>query len=101
MAWSASGSLRFFMAQAVGIVIEDFVGWVWRLTSGSRKGGGEGGKGKVEVWKKAAGFVWVVVFVLFWSSPAWVFPNAIGNTGMIEGKMLPFSVVGFFVERFT
>lgn len=97
MAWSKSGSVRFFTAQAVGFVIEDFVQWVWALAFGAEKGKG---REEVKMWKKVVGFSWVAVFMLFWSSPAWVFPNTVGNTGAVEGKMLPFSVIAFLMKRF-
>lgn len=51
------------------------------------------------MWKKVVGFVWVSAFTLFWSTPTWFFPNAQRNTGSVEGKLLPFSVVGHFLWR--
>ncbi|CZR63273.1 uncharacterized protein PAC_13170 [Phialocephala subalpina] len=93
MPWSESWTVQFFIAQAVGIMLEDFVQWVWR-TSIERKKGGE-----TKTWKKVVGFVWVAVFMLVWSTPAWFFPNAGKNTGAKEGKLLPFSVIGYFVDR--
>lgn len=95
MSWSSSGAVRFFIAQAVGIVIEDFVQWIWGLFfDGEKKEGSEKG---VETWKKVVGFAWVAVFMLFWTSPAWVFPVTLFNA-VNGGKMLPFSVVGHFLR---
>ncbi|KUJ07021.1 uncharacterized protein LY89DRAFT_632023 [Mollisia scopiformis] len=100
MPWAESGSVRFFMAQAGGILVEDAVQWVWRTLVGKEKGKGnekeekKGGK----VWMKIVGFVWVSIFMLFWSTPAWIYPTARLNAGGVEGKVLPFSVIGFFTR---
>ncbi|KAB5571998.1 membrane bound O-acyl transferase family-domain-containing protein [Coniochaeta sp. 2T2.1] len=85
-----SGALRFFLMQAVGIVIEDAVQAGWRRVSG---GGGRSGA----VWKKVVGAVWVVVF-LAWSTPCWGFPYVIHNDPGAD-RPLPFSVAAMLLGR--
>jgi hypothetical protein len=82
LSWEQSGSVRFFCTQALGIMIEDAVQTIYRSVSGEKKDGQQ-----VKVWKRVVGWVWVVVFLLFWSTPSWFFPGAIG------AKLTPFSIV--------
>ncbi|KAF8861724.1 hypothetical protein BDZ45DRAFT_687269 [Acephala macrosclerotiorum] len=105
MPWSESWTLQFFIAQAFGVMVEDFVQWIWKSLfeegRGDWKAGGlkKDGNERTKMWKKVVGFVWVLAFMLFWSTPAWFFPNAQRNTGAVEGKLLPFSVIGHFFEK--
>ena len=55
-------------------MIEDAVQAIYRSVSGEKKD-----VQQVKVWKRVVGWVWVVVFFLFWSTPAWSFSIAIGE----------------------
>ncbi|KAH7417743.1 membrane bound O-acyl transferase family-domain-containing protein [Cadophora sp. MPI-SDFR-AT-0126] len=78
-----SGSLQFFLTQAVGIMVEDTVRTLW-------------GDGKVtdipqpkRLWYIVVGYVWVG-FWLFWTTPIWSYPSARYYNG---SSFLPFSVL--------
>lgn len=98
---SQSGSLNFFSIQVLGIIIEDFVQFLYRkLTSNGSK------KGETKTWEKAVGWAWVVFFFLFWTSPAFYWPHIYkmadgagerewGGRGW---KMVPFPIVGRFLS---
>jgi hypothetical protein len=83
LSWEQSGGVRFFCTQALGIMIEDGVQAVYRSASGEKKDGQ-----KDKVWKRVMGWVWMVGFFLFWSTPAWFFPIAVGE------RLIPMSIVG-------
>jgi hypothetical protein len=83
LSWQESGAVRFFCTQAFGIMVEDAVQAIYRLVSGEKRDGRH-----VKVWRRVVGWVWTVVFLLFWSTPAWFFPIAIGE------KLIPLSIVG-------
>ena len=85
LSWQQAGALRFFCTQAFGIMIEDAVQAIYRSVTGEKKDGQ-----RVQAWKRVVGWIWVVVFLLFWSTPAWMFPGAVG-----QDKLTPFSVVEF------
>ena len=60
--------LRTFCTQALGVVIEDGVQYIYRTylkPSGHQNG--------ITMFERCVGYIWVVSF-LVWSSPAWVFP---------------------------
>jgi hypothetical protein len=80
-----SGDVAFFLAQALGIMIEDGV-----QALGKRLGLLRVRNGKSPWWAKALGRVWLVAF-LGWSSPARMYPIVRLDTG--ENVLLPFSVV--------
>ena len=80
-----SQCVRFFITQALGIMLEDGVQEVaTRL--------GILGKEKTKWWMKAVGWVWLMVF-LGWSTPALMYPAARLNTGKGKDVLLPFSVI--------
>ncbi|KAM0801166.1 membrane bound O-acyl transferase family-domain-containing protein [Usnea florida] len=61
---SQSGALRFFTAQACGIMLEDGVQEIYRRIRGGAK---------PALWSKIAGYFWVLAF-LSWSTAAWQYP---------------------------
>ncbi|OJD23032.1 hypothetical protein ACJ73_05611 [Blastomyces percursus] len=58
-----------FLCQALGIMLEDAVRWLYRSVTGSK------GNGPVKVWHRLIGYVWLVVFAL-WAGPGWAFSVA-------------------------
>ncbi|KAI5305809.1 hypothetical protein KEM56_003276 [Ascosphaera pollenicola] len=68
--FSESRSFRYFVIQAVGIMFEDMVEAAWEKAFG----GSDSEKG-VSRWRKAIGFVWVVIFSAL-TVPMWVVPIA-------------------------
>ena len=85
--WRASGAVRFFCTQALGIWLEEavralYVGW-WL---GSRP---------VPGWTKIVGHVWVLLF-LAWSWPAYMYPMLYRTREESTDSFLPFSVLGRF-----
>jgi hypothetical protein len=87
LSWQESGAVRFFCTQALGIMVEDAVQAIYRSVGGEKRDGQQ-----VKVWKRVVGWVWTVVFLFFWSTPAWFFPIAVGE------KLIPFSIVGLAVR---
>ncbi|KAK6063598.1 tat pathway signal sequence [Seiridium cupressi] len=59
--WNRSGTTRFFMTQAFGILLEDLV----QSAFGPRE---------PRYWAKVVGWVWVALFTL-WSSPSHFYPR--------------------------
>ena len=86
-----SGSIRFFVTQVFGIILEDLARvQLVRL-------------GKIfdsQTWQWACvpistsfGYLWVLLF-LVWSTPVWIYPSIAANKGEPKDKILPFSVIG-------
>jgi hypothetical protein len=84
--------LQFFTIQALGILFEDTIQHLYHL-SGFKIGG----------FTKAMGFVWVVAFLLFWTSPGWFFPQVYASAMRSEeerrafGRLVPVTVLGRFM----
>ncbi|PMD30510.1 hypothetical protein L207DRAFT_520016 [Hyaloscypha variabilis F] len=89
---SSSSALQFFTIQALGIIFEDFIQQLYHL-AGFKSG----------VFTKAVGFVWVVAFLLFWTSPGWFFPQVYVAAMRSEEerrafrRLVPFTVLGRFM----
>lgn len=83
MPWQESGSVRFFVTQFVGVVLEDTAQELYRRV------GGRPGNWRV----RALGFAWVFAFQV-WSTPAWFYPGLVERTGREQDNILPFSIVG-------
>ncbi|EFQ35402.1 tat pathway signal sequence [Colletotrichum graminicola] len=82
--WDRSGTMRFFMAQAFGILLEDLV----QSTLGTRE---------PRWWTKAMGWIWVSLFV-FWSSPMHFYPR-LQVMDMSGGGVPPVSVLRPVMDR--
>ena len=63
-----SGSLPFFCAQAVGIMLEDAVQEVYRRVRVQ-----DTSQSHPPIWAKVLGYIWVIAF-LAWSTPSWAYP---------------------------
>ncbi|KAI9875333.1 MAG: hypothetical protein M1830_008604 [Pleopsidium flavum] len=82
--WQASGSIRYFVTQAVGILLEDCVQAIYRSARGMAK------EQQPELWAKLVGYLWVLLFQ-FWSTPAWIYPALIMNKGEKKDMIVPYS----------
>ena len=67
----------FFLMQAIGITVEDFVEWVYRVVRPRRQPNhrdeksGQNGIGKsVETWQKLIGYLWVASWFVL-TTPMW------------------------------
>ncbi|KAE9371773.1 hypothetical protein N431DRAFT_342080 [Stipitochalara longipes BDJ] len=85
---SSSGALQFFCIQTLGIILEDAAQELYR------RAGGKSG-----IWTRGLGYIWVVAFLLFWTSPVWFFPQVyVSSQRTVEekrafGRLVPFSVL--------
>lgn len=87
--WDRSGTTRFFVTQAFGILLEDLVqtAFAW--------GGSQ--EPHTHWWSKAVGWVWVVLFV-FWSSPAHFYPR-LQLLDTSNGGVPPISILRPLMDR--
>lgn len=83
LALQDSGTLRFFCTQVLGIMIEDSVQVAYRSLCNRSV------PHRSAPWMKVIGYAWVLMF-FFWSTPAWLYPNA--AKGAAQG-FLPFRVM--------
>jgi hypothetical protein len=77
-----SGTMRFFVTQVAGIIIEDTAQELWRRLIGDTK---------INIRNKVVGYIWVMSF-LVWSTPAWLYPQAARPSNQ---SILPFSIIKF------
>lgn len=82
--WEEAGAARFYLMQALGIMIEDTVQGTYRFINGSQRT-----DTRPKGWKAVLGFCWLFVW-LIWTSPSWVYPVAQRSSGE---AILPFSVL--------
>ena len=68
---------EFFLMQAVGITLEDFAGWLYRVVRPrpqpnrrDEKTGRDGVEERVESWQKLMGYLWVIAWFVF-TTPRW------------------------------
>lgn len=83
-----SGALRFFVMQALGIIIEDAVQGIYRTVKRQPRF-----PGRPKGWKRALGILWLF-FWLFWTTPGWNYPIARRSSGQ---GILPFSLLGWLL----
>ncbi|MCJ1329385.1 hypothetical protein MMC10_006064 [Thelotrema lepadinum] len=91
MTVAESGSLTFFVTQAIGIMVEDAIQALWgyyKHWRGHRKGEDE----RLREWEKRLGWIWTLAF-LVWSTPMWSYPAIRRQTGKAKDAVLPFSVL--------
>ena len=89
LTWSESGSVTFFVTQALGIMVEDGVQAVYQSWRDKQAGGAPAGTERfLTRW---VGYLWVVVWMC-WSGPAWFYPKLRHQTGGEWDKLLPFSI---------
>ncbi|KAL2070386.1 hypothetical protein VTL71DRAFT_13412 [Oculimacula yallundae] len=82
--WAHSGAIKFFYFQAAGIVVEDAVQLIYRVITGRDL------KSPPRLWTRMLGYVWVAFFLLFWTTPGWMYPTARMNLGTQDGKFIPY-----------
>ncbi|EKD21749.1 tat pathway signal sequence [Drepanopeziza brunnea f. sp. 'multigermtubi' MB_m1] len=63
-----SRALQFFCLQAAGIMFEDAVQYIYRSVTGAKFGA------PPRLWTRGLGYIWVVFFLLFLTTPWWAFP---------------------------
>lgn len=86
--WRDSGALRFFVMQALSIIIEDFAQGVSRTVKRQDRS-----LDYPEGWKRTLGSVWLL-FWLFWTTPDWNYPIVQRSSGQ---GILPFTLLGRIV----
>lgn len=87
--WEQNGTLRFFVTQALGIMIEDGVQAAFRVCT-ARMGRYRPYSRWLE--SKMLGYSWVVIW-LCWTSPSSLYPALCHQTGTDFDKILPSSLV--------
>ncbi|CZT06852.1 uncharacterized protein RAG0_12483 [Rhynchosporium agropyri] len=85
MDWAASGAIKFFYFQVVGILLEDTIGLFYRLSTGRDL------KSPPKIWTRMLGYLWVTFFLLFWTTPGWFYPMARSSVGTEQGKVIPYN----------
>lgn len=89
MKWRDSGSFRYYCMQPIGIMLEDAVQEIYRRNSKS-----EGKKARGHrPWERIMGYLWFVAWMT-WTTPAWVYPQALLAKGGQQDRILPFSILG-------
>jgi hypothetical protein len=81
------GTMLFFQAYAVAIMVEDGVQELWRRISGTEASTKE--RGNVPLWKKIVGFVWVI-FCHSLFSPWFIYPMT--RIDMNDRWIFPFEI---------
>lgn len=80
-----TGPMHFFGTQIVGIVLEDVVQAVYRAVCSIQRGA------PPTPMARTVGYVWLIVF-LWWSTPAWFYPQQRLSRGDQREVPLPFSL---------
>ena len=83
-----SGTIQFFLLQAVGIMLEDGVQAIYRYALGIRRNPGS----QPQRWARVVGYVWVLGFMT-WSTPIWFYPRLRQMAGDEREMVLPFSLL--------
>lgn len=97
LTWGQSNATRFFVTQALGIMIEDAAQEIWRRSFG----GGKGGDHPQETarWKRIVGFIWVWAFMA-WTVPVWTYALIARRAGLEEPPIMgPFSVSKWLMRQ--
>lgn len=76
----------------LGIILEDGVQALYRRVTGRKR------VDVTPLWARFVGYLWVLVFLLFWSSPAWHFPMVKNEAGDYGATLLPYSLVRGFLK---
>lgn len=84
MPLGASGTVRFFVTQILGIILEDAAVFLY-LSRIQRSR-----KAPTIISLKAIGYIWVLMFIV-WSTPAWLYPIALRP---VDAPIVPFSIIG-------
>lgn len=81
-----SGAIRFFLTQALGIVLEDAFQAAYYYISGKKR------SANAPLLHKFVGYVWLVLF-LAWSTPAWSYPQFRSIRSGVD-CLFPFTIFG-------
>jgi len=65
------GVWGFFSTQTLGVLLEDAVQAIYRSVTGTARS-----ERRPSLWIRVVGYIWVLAFLMFWSTPAWFFTNA-------------------------
>ncbi|KAF1962570.1 hypothetical protein CC80DRAFT_589074 [Byssothecium circinans] len=87
-----SGALRFFLVQALGMIVEDSVLRAYHLLIPSSR------LRLSNTAARIAGFLWVAAF-LVWSVPAYMYPMLWRANQGLDDSTIPFSLFGSHAER--
>lgn len=87
---SSSGAMNFFIAQALGLIIEDAVIHAYRRLPRETR--------LSKVAENGIGFSWVSLF-LAWSVPAYVYPMMWRSNQGLNDSTIPFTLFGSNAER--
>ncbi|KAJ5210464.1 hypothetical protein N7491_010270 [Penicillium cf. griseofulvum] len=89
-----SGSIPFYLAFVVGIMLEDGVQNIWKRVQTPDEGQVEANQssGIVPVWRRAAGMVWVMLWLGVTST--WYFTPMIRSTND-DIRVIPFSIAKY------
>jgi hypothetical protein len=89
-----SGSMPFYLAFVLGIMLEDGVQNIWKRLQTPDEGKMEANQssGLVPLWKRAAGLVWVMLWLGVTST--WYFTPMIRSTND-DLRVIPFSVAKY------
>lgn len=92
--FTESGAVQFYCLQAIGIMLEDGVQFVFhRLTRNETRT-----MLQPKGWTRMVGYLWLVAWMT-WCAPIWFYPGAMRNKGEERDHILPFSFLGLFIER--
>ena len=83
-----TGSVRFFIMQALAIIFEDAVQALSQRVLGPRATG---------TWAYVVGYVWVFCF-LVWTTPVWMYPH-IPYSDPGKDYFIPFTIFGRFLPK--
>lgn len=90
----SSGSMPFYLAFVLGIMIEDGVQDIWKRVQAPNNGQEKSKQSSdiVPLWKRAVGMVWVMLWLGVTST--WYFTPMIQSTND-DTRMIPFSVAKY------
>jgi hypothetical protein len=84
------GAWAFFITQTLGVLLEDAVQAMYRSVTGTPQS-----ESPPPLWTRVVGYIWVLAFLMFWSTPAWFFTDAhVPNPeGLQDFKAAPFGIL--------
>lgn len=83
-----SGALRFFLMQAVGILLEDGVQRLYRAAFGLKRDENR----SPTLFARCVGYIWLLTFMA-WIAPGWIYPAIFITGGGPQDPVLPFSIL--------
>ena len=97
------GQSAFFARKAIGIFVEDAAQLILQRGPSNRERRDGARNEHMEgqwsgVLRREIGHIWVFAFMV-WTTPVWVYPSLIQNTGEEKDVVVPFSIIGAIVRR--